>query len=341
MAAKQRHKDRPYVKARASAASPVPAGRRKTIVIALGGNALIRRGQAGTISEQLANLDKAMEQVARLARHGYRLVITHGNGPQVGNILLQQEGSKHAPKMPLYACVAQSQGLIGYMLQESLYNKLHSMGMNTPVVTLVTQVMVDRHDKAFANPTKPIGPYYKSEAGLPGHWHVVETIRGVRRVVASPDPKNVVEAEAVKDLLGKAIVIACGGGGVPVVKDKIHVSGKHTKPGLYGVDAVIDKDLATAELAKAIGADLMIILTDVDAVYKNYSNPRLRSRIDRMDVAKAKELMRKGHFGAGSMKPKVEASVRFLESGGRKVLIAGLDSLSGALRGKAGTMIEP
>lgn len=320
----------------------IAGNREKTIVIALGGNALIRRGQHGTMKEQLFNINHAMEQVARLAMRGYQLVITHGNGPQVGNILIQQEeAAASVPKMPLYACVAQSQGLIGYMIQESLYNKLHSIGIHIPVVTMITQALVDRNDKAFAKPTKPIGPYFRDESHLPAHWHVVETLRGARRVVASPDPKGIIETEAIKDLLGKAIVIAAGGGGVPVIRDKIHVSGKKSLAGLYGVEAVVDKDLATAELAKALKADLLVMLTDVDSVYVNWNKPEHRMRIDRMGIEKAEKLLQEGQFHSGNMGPKIEASIRFLKAGGKKVLITEIDKLGSALRGKGGTVIEP
>jgi len=320
---------------------PAKAGNR-TIVIALGGNAIIRRGQVGTINEQLKNLDHSMEVVAKLVKKGYRVVISHGNGPQVGNILVQQEHSiEVAPKMPLYACVAQSQGLLGYMIQEALYNKLHSIGIDMPVVTMVTQVLVDRNDKAFRNPTKPIGPYYHTERDLPPNWHIIETLRGVRRIVPSPDPVKIIEAEAIKDLLGKAVIIACGGGGVPVVRDKIHVTGKKSMPGLYGVDAVIDKDIAAAELARTLRADLFIILTDVDAVYINWLKPNKRMALKRMNMKEAKEHLEKGEFPVGSMGPKIEASVRFLKKGGKKVLITDIDRLADALRGKGGTIIEP
>jgi len=313
----------------------------KTIVIALGGNAILRRGQIGTMKEQMNNLEHSMRVVAKLVKKGYRIVICHGNGPQVGNILIQQERSiEVAPKMPLYGCVAESQGLLGYMIQEVLYNKLHSLDIHIPVVTLITQVLVNRNDKAFRTPTKPIGPYYNNDRELPAHWHVVETMRGLRRVVPSPKPLKIVEAEVIKDLVGKAIVIACGGGGIPVIKDKIHISGKKSLPGLYGVDAVIDKDIAASEIAKTINADLLIILTDVDAVYLNWLKPKKRTRIHRLDLERAKDYVEQNEFPPGSMGPKIEASIRFLESGGKKVLITDLDRLADALRGKAGTILE-
>jgi carbamate kinase len=314
----------------------------RIIVIALGGNAIIRRGQIGTMKEQLSNLDHSMEVVAKLVKRGYKVVIVHGNGPQVGNILLQQERAVEvAPEMPLYACVAQSQGMIGYMIQEVLYNKLHSIGIDIPVVTVITQVLVDRKDKAFKTPTKPVGPYYHTESDLPPDWHVVETLRGVRRVVPSPRPKQIIEGSAIKSLVGKAVVIACGGGGVPVIKDKIHVTGSKSIPGLFGVDAVIDKDMAAAELAKSVKADLFIVLTDVDSVYINWLKPSKRTRISRMNVKEAKRFEEKNEFPIGTMGPKIEASIRFLESGGKKVLITEIDKLADALRGKAGTVIEP
>lgn len=300
----------------------------KTLVIALGGNALIKKGQKGTMQEQMRNLDRAMGSVARLARR-HRIVIVHGNGSQVGEILLQQElGRKKVPPMPLQICVAESQGLIGYMIQDVLYGKLHKRGIGTPVVTVVTQVLVDPNDRAFRKPTKPIGPFYKS--GFPREWKVVKTPRGFRRVVPSPEPKRIMEAEAIDRIAEKAIVIACGGGGVPVVK---------TPKGLKGVEAVIDKDLTAALLARAVGADSLVILTDVPNVFLNYGR-KGQEPLRRLTVRAARELLKAGEFPEGSMGPKVKAAVSFLESCPKgRVVITDLDSLEEGLRGRAGTLI--
>jgi carbamate kinase len=248
---------------------------------------------------------------------------------------------EEVPKMPLYACVAQSQGLIGYMIQEVLYNKLHSLGIHIPVVTVITQVVVNRDDKAFSNPTKPIGPYYRNESELPPFWHIVETLSGVRRIVPSPEPLKIIETDAIKALSEKAVVIACGGGGIPVVKDMMHVSdGKKSRPGLYGVDAVIDKDVAGAKLASELGADLFVILTDVDSVYLNWIKPNRRVAVRHLTVEKARQYLKEGHFLKGTMEPKIRASIGFLENGGKKVLITDLDKVAEALKGHGGTVVE-
>jgi len=319
----------------------VPFSKNKTIVVALGGSAIVRRGQPGHIHEQLGNIDHAMEQVARLVRHGYRVVITHGNGPQLDNIILHQESTIGAPKMPLHANIAQTQGLIGYVLQEALYSKLHEMKLRVPVVAMLTQSLVDRDDKSFSKPMTPVGPYFPNEEELPAHWHVAESVRGSRRAVASPVPKRVMEAKAIQSLLDKAVVIAGGGGGIPVVQDKLHVSGRGKKKGIYGVEALIDKDLATAIIASSVKADLMVMLTDVEGVHTNWDEPRKRLCLERLSLKRAKSLLAQGHFPFGSMRPKIEASIRFLESGGKKVVITDADRMNASLKGKAGTVIEP
>jgi carbamate kinase len=282
----------------------------KTFVIALGGNALIKPGQRGTVKEQVKNLDKAVSQIVGLVKQGHKIVITHGNGPQVGSILLQQERAKNeTPRMPLYICVAESQGLIGYMIQDALYDKLHKAGLDIPVITLVTRVLVDKKDPAFRKPTKPIGPY--------------------KRLVPSPKPKRVIEEEAIKTLSKNAIVIACGGGGVPVIKG----SG-----GYEGIDAVIDKDLASARLASDIKVDSLVILTDVSNVYVNYKKQG-EKKLGKVNLSEIKRYYRQGHFPPGSMGPKIEASIKFLESGGEMVIITDFSLLEKALKGKAGTTI--
>jgi carbamate kinase len=311
---------------------------KKTVVVALGGNALLQVWQKGTFEEQMQNVYNAMEQLADMVLSGkWRLVITHGNGPQVGNILLQNEAGKHlVPPMPMDVCGAESQGMIGYMIQQAMHNVLARRGRpDIPVVTVVTQVLVDKSDPAFQNPTKPIGPFYtkgeslrlKEEKG----WHVVEDAgRGWRRVVPSPDPKAIVEKEAIRILVeNHAIVIASGGGGIPVIKEN----------GSYrGVEAVIDKDLAGERLAEDVGAQVFLILTDVDRVRLNYRKPN-EVALSRMTVSEAKKYLAEGHFAKGSMEPKVKACIRFVEAGGELAIIASLNQATAALEGRAGTQI--
>ncbi len=301
----------------------------KTLVVALGGNAFLKPGQKGTAREQMKNIENVMEHVVGLLKKGYRLVLTFGNGPQVGNILLQQEkASMFVPKMPLYVCVAESQGMMGYMIQETLYNKLHKHRIDIPVITFVTQVVVDRKDPAFRKPSKPIGPFYRSKAGLPRDWSLVKTSRGFRRLVPSPEPKKIVEAEAIRETIRRAIVIVCGGGGIPVIKKK----------GLVGVDAVIDKDLSAELLAGVVNAEMLIMLTDVDAVYLNYGKKGAK-RVRKMNIREAKQYLKEGQFPPGSMGPKIEASIRFLQARGKRVVITDFDSLEKALAGRAGTVV--
>jgi len=311
---------------------------KKTVVVALGGNAILQRGQRGTFEEQLANVYHTAEQLAEMVLSGeWRIVITHGNGPQVGNILLQQEAAKEVvPPMPMDVCGAESQGLIGYMIQQSLHNILEKRGRgDIPIATVVTQVLVDKSDPAFQNPTKPVGPFYSEEEAkklqAEKGWHVVEDAgRGWRRVVPSPDPKAIVERDFIRILVeNRAIVIASGGGGIPVIKE----DGE-----LKGVEAVIDKDLAGERLAEDVGADVFLILTDVDKVKLNYGKPDERP-LDRMTVEEAKRYLTEGHFAKGSMEPKVKAAVRFVEAGGERAVIASLDQAMAALAGKAGTQI--
>lgn len=311
---------------------------KKTVVVALGGNAILQRGQKGTFEEQLKNVYHTAQQLAEMVLSGeWRIVITHGNGPQVGNILLQQDAAKGVvPPMPMDACGAQSQGLIGYMIQQSLKNILAERGRgDIPIATVVTQVLVDKDDPAFRSPTKPVGPFYSEEEAkrlrVEKGWHVVEDAgRGWRRVVPSPDPKAIVERDAIRILVeNRAIVIASGGGGIPVIEED---------GGLKGVEAVIDKDLAGERLAEDVKADVFLILTDVDRVKLNYGKPDERP-IERMTVEEAKRYMAEGHFAKGSMEPKVRAAVRFVEAGGERAVIASLDQARAALAGQAGTQV--
>ncbi|MEN6368542.1 MAG: carbamate kinase [Thermotogota bacterium] len=311
---------------------------KKVVVVALGGNAILQPGQRGTFEEQMKNVHVTCEQLAHMVESGkYKIVVTHGNGPQVGNILLQNEvGRDVAAPMPLYVCGAESQGLIGYMIQQNLTNLFAAKGRpDIPVATIVTQVVVDRDDPAFANPTKPVGPFYSAEEAArlkkeKGYDVKEDAGRGWRRVVPSPDPVEIFEKTAIRQLLdARTIVIASGGGGIPVVREN---------GGLKGVDAVIDKDLAGERLAVDVKASIFMVLTDVAQVKLDYKKPQERN-LARMTVAEAKTYAAEGHFAKGSMEPKVRAAIRFIESGGEKAIITSLDKATDALEGKAGTTI--
>jgi carbamate kinase len=308
----------------------------KTIVVALGGNAVVRAKQKGTYEEQLANVTETCRHIVGMIKLGYRVIVTHGNGPQVGAILLQNEAAKDTvPAMPLDVCGAESQGFIGYMLQRVLRNELKKAGVNQPTVTLITQVVVDEKDPAFDNPTKPVGPFYK-EAEAKEHmkekkWAMVEDSgRGWRRVVPSPDPVDILEKEEIKQLVeSDVVVIAAGGGGIPVIR----------KPkALEGTEAVIDKDLAAERLAAAVKADMLIILTDVEKVAVDYGKPS-QKWLDSITLAEAQAYHDEGQFPPGSMGPKMLAAIRFLKNGGERVIITKPESARDALRGKTGTHI--
>jgi len=313
----------------------------KTAVVAIGGNAILRAGEKGSKEDQVRNLEVSCERLVHLIKSGYDFVFTHGNGPQVGNILLRNDLAKReiAP-MPLDVCVAESQGEIGYMFQQVLSNKLRARGMDRCVVSVVTQVVVDEHDDAFKNPTKPVGPYYgKSEAQrlskLKG-WKMVEDKArgGWRRVVPSPVPIDIVEKDAIRRLVfsgedSSIVVIASGGGGIPVVRHGNRY---------VGVEAVIDKDLASGVLATAIGEKLFIMLTDVSKVFLNFGKKE-QEELDKMSLKDAKQYLKDGHFPPGSMGPKVQAAVGFLERGGEAVIITSADRLLDAISGKGGTRI--
>ena len=308
------------------------------VVVALGGNALLRRGADDTFQEMYDAARAAAERIADIAAAGWEVVVTHGNGPQVGRILLQQEataGSVHP--MPLDVCGAESQGQIGYLLQVTIGDVFFERGMERPVVTVLTLTRVRPDDPAFRSPTKYVGPFYtEAEA------HGLETARGYtmkadphggwRRVVPSPAPYSIVETPIVERLIADgAIVIASGGGGVPVIEDG---------PRLVGKEGVVDKDLAAAILAHEAGAQVLLILTDVPKVQRGYGT-LMPEDIDRLPVSEAKELLAAGEFGAGSMGPKVQAAVNFLEAGGARAVIAELDAATDALAGAAGTELVP
>lgn len=308
----------------------------KLAVIAIGGNSITKAGQRGTIAEQFDNARETSRHIAEMIARGYDVVITHGNGPQVGNILLRAEmASNVLPTLPLDTCGADSQGAMGYMIQQVLASELAKRGIEKTAVTVVTQVVVDRADEAFSKPTKPIGPFYTMEEAERKKedegWDVVEDAnRGWRRVVPSPIPKRVVEADAIKVLLDSGcVVIGVGGGGIPVVE---------TDGGLKGVEAVIDKDHASRLLANEIGASLLIISTDVEQVALNFGKDN-EERLASMTVEEAKSYFDEGHFAPGSMGPKVLAGIAFVEGGGEEVIITNPESIARALDGETGTRI--
>jgi carbamate kinase len=309
----------------------------KLVVIALGGNALLQRGQTGTFEEQYRNVTQAVTKIADLIERGYKVVMTHGNGPQVGATLLRHEAAKSiVPAFPLDACGAETQGFIGYMIQQALRNELKSRRLDKYVVTIITRVIVDRHDLAFQNPTKPIGPFYSKEEAArikeqkPALVIKEDAGRGYRRVVPSPDPKIIAERSAIRALVDAGfVVVACGGGGIPIIEENGHA---------VGVEAVIDKDLGAQRLATLIGANVLIMLTDVEGAYTNYGTPK-QELIREASSGKMKNLLRDGQFKEGSMAPKVEAAIRFVESGGERAIIAALGSLTEALEAKTGTQV--
>ncbi|MEW5759845.1 MAG: carbamate kinase [Candidatus Thermoplasmatota archaeon] len=298
----------------------------KRLVVALGGNALIYR--KGDFIEQMEVARNIMGHLTKLVSNGNKIVITHGNGPQVGNILLQQECAKAKVKpMPLSVCGAMSQGQIGYIIQTALIDALEKVGLRKNVATIITRVIVSKKDKAFKNPTKPIGPYYRKKIKN----SVYIQGKGWRKVVPSPKPIEIVEGKVIKELVEKGVIpIACGGGGIPVIR-----IGKK----LVGVDAVIDKDLASGLLAKTIGADTFLIITDVDKVYLNYGK-KDQEGIDEMSCKEAKKYLFEGQFGLGSMGPKIEAAIKFLKNGGKKVIITMPDKVNEGIEGSAGTIVR-
>ncbi len=308
------------------------------MLIAVGGNSLIRAGEKGTVGEQLANTRRTAAAILGLIRDGYRLVITHGNGPQVGADLLRSErASDQVPGHTLDVCGAATQGEIGYLLAQSLDDELSAAGLHVPVVSLVTQTVVSRNDPAFKHPSKPIGPFYSQadaeEKKRQFGWSIVEdAARGYRRVVPSPEPIEIVEQEVIRDLVNDGVlVVACGGGGIPVVRE----NGK-----LVGVEAVIDKDRASALLASNLAVDIFAISTDTDYVYLDYKKPAQRplTWVTALDMEKH---YRDGHFPPGNMGPKVESVLRFLKHGGREAVITSYEKLQEAIAGSAGTHIVP
>jgi len=309
----------------------------QTVVVAFGGNAIIRPGQKGTFEEQKANVQETCRQLVDLVGQGYRLILTHGNGPQVGNILIKNELAREVvPAMPLDVLVADTQGSIGYIIQQSLSFELARRGLKVPVVSVITQTLVDPEDPAFSNPTKPIGPFYSEEeakklAQEKGCKVVEDSNRGWRRVVPSPQPLEIIEREAIKALVeAGVIVIAAGGGGIPVVR--------RPDGSLEGVEAVIDKDRAARLLANEVGAEILFLLTEVDQVYLDYGRPTQRP-LHKLTVEEAKKYLKEGQFPPGSMGPKIEAAISFVEGGGQKAVIGSLARAAEAIRGISGTTI--
>ncbi|MDP2683170.1 MAG: carbamate kinase [Deltaproteobacteria bacterium] len=308
-------------------------------IVSIGGNTLIRKGEKGEIEEQFEHTERCMTYVARLAAQGFRIAITHGNGPIVGNIVIRNEAAKDIiPAMPLYICNADSGGGIGFMIQQTLYNQLKQLNIKRSVATVITQVVIDKNDTAFSHPTKPIGPFYTKEEAVKNQkekgWTIVEdSNRGYRRVVPSPKPLKVVEADVIKKLvLDGIIVIAAGGGGLPVAESP--------DGSLKAMDAVIDKDLATAVLAKEIKAETFIDLTSIDKVYINFGKPN-QTGLDKLTLSEVRKYLDAGEFAPGSMGPKIEAAIEFLEAGGKEVIITTPELLESAIEGKAGTRITP
>lgn len=308
----------------------------KKIVIALGGNAILQAKQEATYEIQLENIRRSCEVIARLVKDGYQLVISHGNGPQVGNLLRQNEEAKDlVPQMPLDVLNAQTQGFIGYMMEQYLLNELNKLGIDKEVVTLVTRVEVSKEDEGFKDPSKPIGAFYTEEeagelAKAKGWLLKEDSNRGWRRVVASPKPIKILEAETIKELVSKGtIVIAGGGGGIPVVREK---DGSYT-----GIEAVIDKDLSSCKIAEEIEADIFMILTDVNHVFVNYGKPDQKA-LESLTVEELEAYVKEGQFAQGSMGPKVDAALEFARAGG-KSYICSLDKADVSLKGEGGTII--
>ncbi len=310
----------------------------KTMLLAVGGNSLIREGEKGTITEQRANAQRTAVQIAGLIRAGYGLVLTHGNGPQVGAALLRSErGASQVPSHPLDVCGASTQGEIGYLLQQALITELRAAGLHMPVATVVTQSLVSADDPSMQHPTKPIGPFYSladiEERKRRYGWDIVEDAsRGYRRVVPSPEPIGIVELDVIRSLVKQGVlVIACGGGGIPVVQ---------TDTGLQGVEAVIDKDRASAWLAARLGVDLFVISTDTDRVYLDYRKPAQRP-LEQIGAGQLEGYLKAGHFPPGNMGPKIESVLRFLRDGGKEAIITSCDNLCSAVGGTCGTHVFP
>lgn len=316
--------------------------KKKLVVIALGGNAIKQAGEVGTAFDQFKNVERTCEQLVIMNKLNYKLILTHGNGPQAGNLLIQQEEGKDlVPAQPLDVLDAMTQGQIGYMFQNRLQNAFHNVGKDIPIATLITQVLVDRKDPDFKNPSKPVGPFYTEKEALDlmeNKDYLVKNVKpkakkGWRRIVPSPEPLGIVEAHIIKELVdAHVIVITSGGGGIPVVS---------SSPGtLTGVEAVVDKDKAGQKLAEVVNGDIFLVLTDVENVFLNYGSND-EQRLGVISIDEATRHLNDGQFSAGSMGPKVEACIRFIKTGGERAIITSLDKVIDALEGKTGTHIIP
>lgn len=308
----------------------------ETVVVAIGGNAITREGQRGTMEEQLANIRACCDPVVDLLEAGCRVVLTHGNGPQVGGLLLQNEAARDCvPTSSLDVCVAQTQGGIGYLLTQCLRNRIRERGLRHLVAGVLTQVEVDPGDPAFASPTKPVGPFYTLDEAErlrreEGYILAEDAGRGWRKVVPSPMPRALVERSVIRTLTESGfLVVAGGGGGIPVVREG---------ESLHGVEAVIDKDYASALIASEIGAGLLFVLTGVDQVSVDFGKPTQRA-LERLSVTEARRYLEEGQFPAGSMGPKMDAVCRFVESGGGRAIITSIGRIRDALEGRAGTLV--
>lgn len=312
---------------------------KKIAVVAFGGNALLRSDQDGSQEKQLENSDIAAERLVEFVRSGYELIVVHGNGPQVGNLVLQQEALKDSiPPYTLDYCVAMTQGSMGYMLENSIRYAFEKEAIKKEVICIVSEVIVEKSDPGFYYPTKPVGPFYSTEQARnlirSKQWSMVEDSgRGWRKVVASPEPKTIVSERIIRDLVGKGVVvIAAGGGGIPVYYNE--------KGYLTGIEAVIDKDLAASLIATRTGAELFVILTEVEKVYINYGKPT-QEAMPVMNVEVAKKYRDQGQFPPGSMGPKIKAAIDFIKNGGKEVIITTAPKLAEALKGETGTRIIP
>jgi carbamate kinase len=312
---------------------------KKVAVVAFGGNALLRSDQDGTQEQQQENSDVAAERLAEFVRRGYELIVVHGNGPQVGNIVLQQDALKERiHPYTLDYCVAMTQGSMGYMLENSIRYAFIKEKIEKDVVCIITQVEVDKNDPGLYYPTKPVGPFYSTEQARElirsKNWSMVEDSgRGWRKVVASPKPIKIISEKYIKEILiNGAVVIAAGGGGIPVYAND--------KGYLTGIEAVIDKDYASSLLGSRVGADLFVILTEVEEVYINFGKPDQKA-LRKITVAEAKKYRDQGQFPAGSMGPKIQAAIDFIQNGGKEVLITKAPKLTEALQGKTGTQVVP
>ncbi|TFG75660.1 MAG: carbamate kinase [Thermodesulfobacteriales bacterium] len=310
---------------------------KKTAVVAFGGNALMGEDGNSTYAEQMVKTDLMCNKLLSLFNMGYRILITHGNGPQVGNFLMQQESSaENIPPMPLDACSAMTQGQIGYMIEQRLRNTFTINNIKKPIIVFLTQVVVSKDDPAFNDPAKFIGPFFSKEdsekLSRDEGWLMREDSgRGYRRIVASPKPVDIIEKEEIADMADRDfVVIACGGGGIPVIRDEAGC--------LSGVPAVIDKDFAAEMIGNYIGAELLLLITPVDRVAINFGTPEQKS-ISKMSLQEAEQYYLDGHFPPGSMGPKIQAAIQFLRSGGKKAIITSLDCIEAAIRGEAGTQI--